>query len=76
MPQPTPEPRVITVDVPTVVQRGCPDRRSQETDYPDKSLDAVPRGDFEQLFRIARAGIDLRDKRLAEDNVQIKGCSD
>lgn len=75
-PKPEPPPRVITVDVPTVVQRGCPDRRPAADEYPDTDdkLAAIPRGDIEQLGRVYRAGRDLRDKRLALDDVQIRGC--
>ena len=76
MPPAPPPPEVITIDVPTVVQRGCPDRRPAAEEYPDtdEKIALIPRGDFEQLGRVARAGRDLRDARLAIDEVQIKGC--
>jgi hypothetical protein len=77
-PAPPPPPRVITVEVPTIVQRGCPDRRPPAEQYPDtdEKLALIPRGDFEQLGRVSRAARDLRDTRLAIDEVQIRGCAD
>lgn len=76
MPQTPPEPRVITVDVPMIVQRGCPDRRGPVSEYPDtdEKVAAISKGDYELLGRVFRAGRDLRDARLREDDVQIKGC--
>ncbi len=75
-PPPAPPPRVITVDVPTIVQRGCPDRRPARAEYPDtdEKLALIPRGDFEQLGRVSRSGRELRDADLALAEVQIRGC--
>jgi len=74
---PPPEPHVITVDVPRIVQRPCRDQRPPASEYPDTDdkLAAIEAGDYEGLSKAYRAGRDLRDARLAVDDVQIKGCA-
>jgi len=76
-PPPVPPPEIITIDVPTIVQRPCADRRGAEPDYPatDEKIAAIPEGDFELLGRVYRVDRDLRIARLREDDVQIKGCA-
>lgn len=76
-PQIAPEPRVLTVDVPTIVQEKCKDQRPPVDEYPDTDakLAGVADDDYEALSKAFRAGRDRRDARLVVDDVQIKGCA-
>lgn len=71
------EPEVRIVHDDRIIQRPCPDARPPADDYPDtdEKLAAIAPDDFERLFRVARAGRDLREARLSVDDVQIKGCA-
>lgn len=74
---PAPEPRIVTVDVPTIVREKCKDARPAKPDYPDtdEKLALVPDEDYFTLAKIFRAGRDLRIAREKVDETQIKGCS-
>lgn len=76
-PSATPEPRVVTVDVPKIVREKCKDARPAAPDYPDtnEKLASIADNDYFELSKRFRAGRDLRDARLATDDAQIKGCS-
>jgi hypothetical protein len=69
--------RIVTVPVDRIVQRACPDTRPPADEFPDTSekLSAIPPDDYEQLFKVAKAGRDLRDARLRIDDLQIKACA-
>ncbi len=71
-----PEPRVITVDVPRIVQQKCKDQRPPADVYPDtdEQIAGIAEDDYERLAKAYRAGRDRRDARLVQDDVQIKGC--
>jgi hypothetical protein len=73
---PTPEPRLVTVPVDRLVQMKCADNRPPSDIYPDTDdkVTAIAEDDFERLARVYRAGRDLRDARIAIDDVQIKTC--
>lgn len=53
------------------------DRRGPAPDYPDtkEKLSAIPEDDYELIGDAASKGRALRDARLAEDEVQIRGCA-
>ena len=78
-PQPAPQPQVITVDVPRIVQRACPDTRQprdhKELPVDPEDLAMIPAGDYEALGRVYRAAVDMMRAWLALDEVQIKGCA-
>jgi hypothetical protein len=77
MPPAAPEPRVVTVDVPRIVQVKCKDQRPPADVLPDTDdkLATYADDDFEGLSKAFRAGRDIRDARLTVDEVQIKGCA-
>lgn len=72
-----PEPRVVAVDVPRIVQVKCKDQRGPADEYPDADtkLAGIQDDDFEGLAKAFRVGRDRRDARLASDDVQIKACA-
>lgn len=72
-----PPPQVVTVEVPRIVQRACPDQRPARTETlpSDADIASVPEGDFETLGRMYRAAIQTARAWLALDDVQILGCS-
>lgn len=74
---PKPEPGIVTVDVPKIVREKCKDARPPALDYPDTDdkLAGVADNDYFTLAKKFRAGRDLRDARLAIDDIQIRGCS-
>lgn len=76
-PATAPEPRVVTVDVPRIVQVRCIDQRPPAPDFPDadEKLSSIPDEDFFTLAKVFRAARDLYRARLAIDDVQIKGCA-
>lgn len=71
-----PEPRVVTVDVPRIVQVRCKDQRPPAPDFPDtdEKLASIPDDDFFTLAKVFRAARDLYRARLDVDDVQIKAC--
>lgn len=76
-PPPTPEPIIITKNVPTIVQVKCKDQRDPAPNYPDtdEALAMIPDDDIFRLSQVYRASRDLRISRLATDDVQIKACA-
>lgn len=72
-----PEPRVVTVEVPRIVEVRCKDQRPDAPDFPDddQKLSSIPDDDFFTLAKVYRAARDLYRARLAVDDVQIKGCA-
>jgi hypothetical protein len=72
-----PEPRVVTVEVPRIVEVRCNDQRPPAPDFPDddQKLSSIPDDDFFTLAKVYRAARDLYRARLAVDDVQIKGCA-
>lgn len=75
--QPNPEPRVVPIEAPRVVQQKCKDSRPPPDEYPDTDdkLAQFPDNDFEGLAKAYRAGRNLRDSRLLSDNVLIASCA-
>lgn len=76
-PPPTPEPIIITKEVPVIVQVKCKDQRPPTPNYPDtdEAIAMIPDEDIFRLSQVYRAARDLRIARLATDDVQIKACS-